>query len=507
MTAEAVRARGLISIHGAGIARVGPGVPALRGLDVTVAAGELAAIVGPSGSGKTTFLRLVAGADRPAAGELSVFGVELESAAAGVVRDHRTSTVGVVEQHYRRALSPYVPVREIVELPLAVRGVAGRERRARVAELLEGLGLAGREEARTYELSGGEQQRVAIAAALAPRPRLLLADEPTGELDAETAATLLLLLREAVRRDGATCVIVTHDEAVEAIADRVVVLQDGRAIAERVGPPGEDERRLVDSIGWHAPEGSTRRTAPASAVSSVGTAPARATSPGSRAGATAAAVVLEGVSRTFGAGRGAVSAIRGLDGRIPLGGFHVICGPSGSGKSTLLRLVAGLDLHDAGRIEVLGDRPAALEPEARAAFRARRIGIAEQARGLVGFLDLRENVELALAIRNGSGDDDADDRSRRERAQAALDRLGIGHLSGRRPWQISAGERTRAAIARAVVADPELLILDEPTATLDRANARVVADLLVELGRSLTVIAATHDPALIDASESRLVLG
>ena len=136
-----------------------------------------------------------------------------------------------------------------------------------------------------------------------------------------------------------------------------------------------------------------------------------------------------------------------------------------------------------------------------AAFRARRLGIAEQARGLVPFLTAAENVEEALAIRGLSRE------PARARAASALDRVGVGHVANRRPDELSAGERTRVAIARAIASGPELLLLDEPTATLDRASASRVAELAAELGNTMTVVAATHDRALIEASSSEIALG
>ena len=247
--AEAIVGTGLIRIHPS------PGGPvaALRGLDLRVETGEVGAVIGPSGSGKSTLLRLVAGLDRPSAGSLTVLGRELTDARDGELDAHRRDRVGVVEQHYRRALSPYLKVADAIALPLALRGVAAPDRSARVAELLERVGLADRGSAYRHELSGGEQQRIAFAVALATRPALLLADEPTGELDGATAKTILGVLRDLVRAEGATCLIVTHDELVEQVADRVIHVADGRAVAERVGPPGTTPAPVRDTAGWLAP--------------------------------------------------------------------------------------------------------------------------------------------------------------------------------------------------------------------------------------------------------------
>ena len=159
----------------------------------------------------------------------------------------------MVEQHYRRALSPYLRIAEVIALPLALRGVPASNQKRRVEELLERIGLPGRGDALRHQLSGGEQQRVAFAVALATRPPLLLADEPTGELDATTAESILDVLRDLVRAEGTTCVVVTHDELVERVADRVIHVADGRAVAERIGPPGAPPVQVRDGQGWLAP--------------------------------------------------------------------------------------------------------------------------------------------------------------------------------------------------------------------------------------------------------------
>src|SRR5918999_6100122 len=182
------------------------------------------------------------------------------------------------------------------------------------------------------------------------------------------------------------------------------------------------------------------------------------------------------------------------------GRFHVVTGPSGSGKTTLLRLVVGLDRPTEGRVITLGTDLASLDRDALARFRGASIGIVDQVRDLVPFLSARENVELGLAIRGLSAAD------AQPRAVAALEGVGLGEHLERAPDGLSAGERLRVAIARALAAEPELLVLDEPTAALDRAGARAVARLLERLDGRVTILATTHDPALIEAASDRLDL-
>lgn len=479
-----------IVLRTSSVMRIYPGaagnVAALRGLDLEVAAGEVVAVVGASGSGKSTALRILAGLDRPSAGTVDSFGVALERAGEGDLVRYRAD-VGVIDQQYWRSLSPYLTARDAVELPLRLRGWGAAERAARATELLEQVGLGDRGSATPSRLSGGEQQRVAFAAALAPRPRLLLADEPTAELDERTAAELVALLQALVRREGATAVVVTHDLLVERMADRIVYVRDGRAIAVRRGPDAEAEP-IVDASGWRAP------ALPPPAPRMAPVEPAAGTEP---------AVAVEHLSRTYGTGSGAIHAIRDLDATFATGGLHIVTGPSGSGKSTLLRLVAGLDRPTAGRVITLGTDLATLNREALAQFRALDVAFCPQAPRLVPFLSALENVELALAIRR-AGDTAG---ARRERAREALDEVGLADLASEPPETLSGGERVRVAIARAVAARPRLLILDEPTAALDRASATSLIAMLARLDRAnVTMLVATHDRDLIAAASDRLDL-
>ena len=486
------RMSGSAVISARGLIRIYPGratnVAALRGLDLEVAEGELLAVVGASGSGKSTLVRILAGLDRPSAGSLTILGRSFERASEGDLAAHRQAAVGVVEQHYWRSLSPYRTARSAIELPLELRGWRVADREARATDLLAKVGLAGRGEAFPAELSGGEQQRIAVAAALAPRPRLLLADEPTAELDERTAGEILELLRDLVRDEGATAVVVTHDRLVEAMADRIVYVRDGRAVAERSGGSGTEPLTLVDATGWLAP------ALPPSPAELPRVEPASGTVP---------AVVVHDLTRTYGQGRGAIDAVRDLDATFASGGLHIVTGPSGSGKSTLLRLIAGLDLPTGGVVETLGVGLGGLDREALARFRGRHVAICPQAPRLVPFLTVLENVELGLAIRGAI----PDEGQRRLRALEALGEVGLGALAEAEPETLSGGERARVAIARAIAPRPDLLLLDEPTAALDRASAASLIRLLASLDRAeVTMIVATHDRDLVAAASDRLDL-
>jgi putative ABC transport system ATP-binding protein len=200
-------------------------VAALGGVDLTIPRGEFTALAGPSGSGKSTLLNLVGGLDRPSGGEIRVDGLSLGKASEKELVQYRRSRVGFIFQSFN--LMPTLSALENVESPMVLAEVPRAERRARAVSLLESVGLAQRASHKPNELSGGEKQRVAIARALANRPALLLADEPTGNLDSKTGAIVLDLLCSLLKTNGVTLIMVTHDPEVATRSDRIIHLRDG----------------------------------------------------------------------------------------------------------------------------------------------------------------------------------------------------------------------------------------------------------------------------------------
>jgi ABC-type lipoprotein export system ATPase subunit len=212
-------------------------VVALRGLDLRVRKGELVAIVGASGSGKSTLLNILGGLDSPTAGKVVVGTRDLLKMPARDLVKYRRRDVGFVWQQTGRNLIPYLTAFQNVELPLNLLGWPQKKSRLRAEEMLEAVGLAGRTQHRPERLSGGEQQRVAIAVALAHNPPLLLADEPTGELDSQSAASILDVFHSLNETYGVTIVIVTHDISITGKVQRVVTIRDGRTSLEAVRGP------------------------------------------------------------------------------------------------------------------------------------------------------------------------------------------------------------------------------------------------------------------------------
>jgi ABC-type lipoprotein export system ATPase subunit len=223
-------------------------VVALQGLDLTVAAGEMLGIVGASGSGKSTLLNILGGLDRPSAGRVIVDDQDLLKLSDRALDHYRRTQVGFVWQQTVRNLVPYLSARENVALPMTVAGMGLRRKRARSRELLEAVGLWERRKHRLAQLSGGQQQRVAIAVALANQPKLLLADEPTGEVDSATAQDILALLRKLNRDYGLTTIIVTHDPQIARRVDRVIAIRDGRTSSETIRVGNSRDETNEESI-------------------------------------------------------------------------------------------------------------------------------------------------------------------------------------------------------------------------------------------------------------------
>jgi len=233
-----IACEGLVRIYTA----QGVEVQALQGLDLVVARGEMVALIGASGSGKSTLLNILSGSDTPSAGRARVAGHDLVAMRGRERLEYRRECVGFVWQQSGRNLLPYLSGRENVAMAQAVAGVVARRDRAeRVEALLEQLGVADVADQRPAQLSGGQKQRVAIAVALANGPRVLLADEPTGELDEATSAEVLAAMEQAGREHGATTLIVTHDAAVAEHVDRTVRIRDGRTSTETLRTTHTDE--------------------------------------------------------------------------------------------------------------------------------------------------------------------------------------------------------------------------------------------------------------------------
>ena len=501
----AVGLRDVFCVH-----RTGQGdAAALQGLSLSVAGGERLCVLGPSGAGKTTMLRVIAGLQRPSAGVARVFGVDVGRLSTRASARARNASLGFLHQHAEAALSPDLTITRAVALGLALRGIGRAAREERARELLAAAGLEDRADALPGQLSGGERQRVAVCAAVAHRPRLLLADEPTAELDDAAGEAIAQLIERLTERDGATVITVSHDPELGRRAGRTVRIRDGRVVEDGdslvVAPGGwvrlGDERLRAAGIGEHlraesasdgllltAADRERERERPPAAPTTV---PARTP-------AHPVTVAVQSVTRV----RGGRPVLDRLTLRFAPGRMTAVVGRSGAGKTTLLELLAGLAVPDAGEV-LLDGRALGPRSEQRAAERRARIGYLPQEPVPVGFLSAAENIALALTARGCERDRAA--RAARE----VLDRVGLAERSGQRVERLSAGEAQRVALARALACADGLLIVDEPTSRLDEETAAAVAALLAAAAEQdgHTVICATHDVPVISRAHAAVTLG
>ena len=481
---------------------------ALQGLSLEVADGELLCVLGPSGAGKSTLLRIVAGLERPSAGAALVFGRDIGRLGARARAALRREALAFVDERAERTLPPDLPVGVCIELPLRLRSIGRAERASRVAELLETVGLPDRARALPSELSGGERQRAALCVALAHRPRLLLADEPTGELDRPAAATVRRMLAELVRLHRATAIVVSHDPTAANETDRAVQIRDGRLV-EDTGPDGHGSL-VLGRGGWVrlpaellAEAGIERRvrvTRTDGGLLVSGVPDSERPTPSSVAVARARVSPVQLEARELARDYGRRRVLRGFSASFSAGAFTVVTGRSGSGKTTLLRLLCGLDLPDGG--EVLFDSTTlGRDPEELATVRRTRVGYLAQEPAPLPFLTATENIELALAVRGCERAEAA------QRAATALAEVELAERARQRVARLSAGERQRVGLARALACAKGLLILDEPTSRLDQAATSEVAELLArEAAGGQTIVCASHDPIVIARADAVIEL-
>jgi ABC-type lipoprotein export system ATPase subunit len=500
----AVDVRDAFRIFGAGASAS----VALQGLSLSVEPGEIVAVLGPSGSGKTTLLRAAAGLESLSAGSVRVFGTEPARLRGAELRAFSAATFGFLDQHYARALSPDLTIRRTVSLGLELRGSPAPEARRAADALLDRVGLLERGNDLPAALSGGEQQRVGVCAAVAHRPRLLLVDEPAGELDAANAAVVYGLLADLARAARAAALIVSHDPEAATIADRLVRVRDGRVVSQET--PGRDPSLVVSAGGWvrlpldgrrsqlvdveQREDAFVLRPSPGAPAP-----PLEAKASGSAGGGTIAE--LRAVGKSYSANGVERTVVDGLALEARRGTLTALVGRSGTGKTTLVHLLAGLERPDSGDVLVEGRSLRGRSRSELAALRRASTALVTQEPGLVPHLSARENVVLSLSL--GGGEIDS------EKADEALESVGLAAKAGQPAATLSAGERARVAVARALAGERPLLLADEPTARLDEESAAHVGRLLAEAAHShgRAVVCATHDPALIEHASLEVPLG
>jgi peptide/nickel transport system ATP-binding protein len=503
-------------------------VVALQGLDLELAQGEMMALVGPSGSGKSTLLNVIGGLDTPSAGGVWVAGFDLLKLKGRDRVRYKRQTAGFVWQQPSRNLLPYLSAHENVELPMQLSGVKTGSRTQRARELLDTVGLADRADFRPDRLSGGEQQRVGLAVALANNPPLLLCDELTGQVDAESAAQIFEALLNINQAYGTTIIVVTHDPLVASRMTRVVAIRDGRTSTEirrrrdkESGGLHEEEWVILDQVGrMQIPRAyidtleMRERVRVRLEPDHVSVWPQEGAAPPLQGDAqprlaplqplvaqadypAGVSITTEELSRTFDLGVEQIHALQGVSLSIPAGTLAVIKGPSGSGKTTLLNLIAGLDQPTGGAVRIGGRSLSEMLPQEKVDFLRRKIGFVFQTFGLLPFLSLDENVQIPLRLLNTSH------RERQASVAKVLETVGLADRVKHRTYELSGGEQQRAAIARALVKQPALILADEPTGQLDTLTGAGILALLREIvdRTGVTVLVASHDPSVHQAAD------
>jgi peptide/nickel transport system ATP-binding protein len=503
-------------------------VVALQGLDLEVAAGEMVALVGSSGSGKSTLLNILGSFDTPSAGQVVVAGYDLLDMRQSDRVVYKQDVIGFVWQQPSRNLLPYLTAAENVALPMT----SGRNN-GRVRDLLALFDLSSQADLHPAQLSGGQQQRVALAVALANNPRLILADEPTGQIDSAAAQALFDSLHKINEEFGTTILLVTHDPSVAARVDRVVSIRDGRTSTEirrerRAGESGdlEEEWVILDRVGrlqipavyldTLAMKGRVKLRREPDHLSVW---PSRDADPSSddkgmpKQWRPEAAILLqqemrvdppkadairtEHLVRLFGAGETAVRAVDDLNLVIPHGVFALLKGRSGSGKTTLLNLLGGLDEPTSGQSWIYDLALAGMSEKQRVHLRRDNVSYIFQTFGLLPFLTARENVEVAFRLHQ------VPHLERLQRADELLSLVGLTERAHHRVHELSGGEQQRVAVARALASKPWLILADEPTGQLDATTGSEIIALLRQVVDELnaTVLVASHDPKVEEAAD------
>jgi putative ABC transport system ATP-binding protein len=455
---------------------------------------ELSAVVGPSGSGKSSLLRLLSGLDRPSSGRVEVDGTVVSSASSASRRALRRHRVGFVFQRPSDNFLPYLSV--VDHMHIASRGPSGRP--FDIEGMLDLLGIGPRAAHLPVELSGGEQQRAALAQAFVSGANVVLADEPTAELDARSASVLIEAMRGLVEL-GVTVLVATHDRGLARAAAEIVRLEHGRirsaSAGHRPGSEGAVHGPATAGGTWRpseVPGGSGNVWRPPEQRLAAEEQPETAAPAGRQVVAS-----LRSVGKRYRRGDETVHAVEDVSLDLTAGETVALVGRSGSGKTTLLNLLAAWERPDQGRV----DRAGPQEPSWR------EVAVVPQQLGLIEELTIGENVEfpakLAGELEGASS-----------LVDQLLDALGLSHLRGRYPQETSLGEQQRTAVARAVVLGPTLLLADEPTGHQDDASARAVFEVLRLAAEGGTCcVVATHDEAVsayldrtVEMADGRLVL-
>ena len=474
---------------------------ALDGITLDVCAGEFLGITGKSGAGKTTLLNMISGVSELTSGEV-LFRAQDET---GVISIHgmdedalavwRGSNVGIVYQSFE--LMPTLNLVENVMLPQDFAGVYHPViSKARALELLELVDIVEHAYKIPAHISGGQKQRVAIARALVNDPPLIIADEPTGNLDTATAEMIFQIFEKLVSQ-GKTIIMVTHDESLSDRFSRRLKIVDGKlgnnstnnasGKIKKTNPPRVKIFSGANPFGEIINGNGNKNGKPRAASASAGNQPA---------------ILLQNVVKTYENAAGKFAALKGVDLQFEYGQFVSIVGKSGCGKSTLLNMITGIDHPSSGKVLVGGDDIYAMTESQRALWRGQNMGVVFQFFQLLPTLTLLENVMLPMDYCKVYSFGERPDR-----AMELLKMVGLEEQAHKLPGNVSSGQQQSAAIARALATDPPIILADEPTGNLDSRSADVILNLFEKLARDgKTILIVTHDPSLTKRTDQTIIL-
>lgn len=495
----------------------------LKTINVQIAEGTLNAIVGPSGSGKSTLLKILGGFESVSAGQVVVGRHHVSRMKDKALELYRRRYVGFLHQTPTQNLFPDLSVERNLTVSLQLKGVERSLRKREARRLLDSVGLKKHLSFRAGNLSGGEAQRLGISMALAGNPLLILADEPTAELDTATATHIIELFQEINREMGHTFVITTHDERMAQLCDTYRI-KNGRLVTSVLGASKTfdsqlhiDELCLVDKGGCLTLPQTIDEVAHSQSFvrvryneeerhielfpPEVQLPPLKSLDPSTpeillpfNHKKAMPVYKLEQVSKRYTGKSSVTQVLKKVDLVITEGSFNVIMGPSGSGKSTLLSLLAGIETASEGKLWLFGRELGHLSIPEQVQLRRDTIGIVFQFFNLLPNLTVSENIEFPMILSNRS----LEERKKKVAELEAL--MGLIAVNGHLPSELSGGERQRVGIARALANDPKILLADEPTGNLDAQLAKPIMNLFVKLSNpphNKTVILVTHDPSII----------
>ncbi|MBN1994034.1 MAG: ATP-binding cassette domain-containing protein [Anaerolineae bacterium] len=473
---------------------------ALDHVNLDIRQGEFLGITGKSGAGKTTLLNMISGVSKVTSGNILFHWVGSQSPTPSIpihtlnedkLALWRGENLGIIYQSFE--LMPTLSLVENVMLPPDFSGAYHPiVSKKRALELLELVEIADHAYKIPAHISGGQKQRVAIARALVNDPHLIIADEPTGNLDSVTAETILEIFAKLVDQ-GKTIVMVTHDESFVPRFSRRLQIVDGVVSSPAENGSGSTGRPVTPLAPISEQEPVSLDAAKTRIEINAAPAAHHQETP---------AIVLRNVEKVYENAAGKFVALKSINLQLNYGQFISIVGKSGCGKSTLLNMITGVDHPTAGEVLIGGKPIYQMSESRRALWRGQNMGVVFQFFQLLPTLTLLENTMLPMDYCNIYPFSE-----RPERAMALLEMVGLADQAYKRPTAVSSGQQQSAAIARALATDPPLILADEPTGNLDSRAADNILNLFENLAkRGKTVLIVTHDPSITQRTDQTIIL-